>query len=180
MLGQVLRQQAGRCCTHAVFVPWLRSVPLFRDRVICVLRLIEVRAPAAAPARQVRFPNVSLIDGPIVNSYTTSSAVAPFQLPVRTPLVGGRTTIQCAAWDRHFWIAAPVAERPMPDELWITLPGFTINATPARIAPLHYRERRQLVAASLRDRAGVHRIEDAAAGGEVYRSRCRAGRRCEA
>lgn len=39
--------------------------------------------------------------------------------------------------------------RPVPDELWITLPGFTVNATPARIPALHYRQRRLLVAASL-------------------------------
>ena len=111
--------------------------------------LIEVRTAAAGPARQVRFPNVSLVDGPIVNSYSTSSAIAPYQVPVRTPLVGGRTVIQGAAWDRHFWIAAPVAERPLPDALWITLPGFTVNATPARIPALHYRQRRLLVAAPL-------------------------------
>jgi hypothetical protein len=111
--------------------------------------LIEVRTAAAGPARQVRFPNVSLVDGPIVNSYSTSSAIAPFQLPVRTPLVGGRTVIQGAAWDRHFWIAAPLAELPATDELWITLPGFTVNATPARIPALHYRQRRLLVAAPL-------------------------------
>ena len=48
---------------------------------------------------EARYPNISLVDASGINSFSGSPALAKYMVPVRTPLIGGRSVIGRRVWD---------------------------------------------------------------------------------
>jgi hypothetical protein len=61
-------------------------------------------------------------------------------LPVDTPLRGGRIEAGNLSSDRHYWIAAPV-EGDLDGDIWISLPEFSVDGTPARFPEIKFTRR---------------------------------------
>ncbi|MEJ8853242.1 hypothetical protein WKW79_01605 [Variovorax robiniae] len=89
------------------------------------------------PPLEVRYPNISLVDTPAVNSFNGSPALAKYMVPVRTPLVGGRMVIGRQVWNKHFWMAARLDTEGARD-VSVTLPDLTINGLPVRFPALRF------------------------------------------
>ena len=73
-----------------------------------VLRLDSDEVRLVRPAGDTvtaRFPSISLVDTPIVNSFSTAPALRALQLPALASMPGGRTA---AGGARHYWLATPV------------------------------------------------------------------------
>jgi hypothetical protein len=98
---------------------------------------VTVRRDRSQLAHDSAFPNVSLVDNPIVNSYSRGPGVQEQRLAIGVPLVGERLTSGGYSWDKNFWLATYV-DTASADDIWVTLPAFTINGAPANIAPLHF------------------------------------------
>lgn len=95
-----------------------------------------------------RFPNVSRVDSPAINSYSSTPSLQQQQLPVETPLVGG--TIRAgtsAASKKHYWLAAKVDVEAV-DRLSIALPSMRIDGVDTRFPVLGF-ERRLIVATAV-------------------------------
>jgi len=99
--------------------------------------LVKVDLRDGRPPLEARYPNISLVDTPNVNSFSGSPALARYMLPARTPLIGGRMVIGNQAWDKHYWMAGRV-DTDGAREVSITLPEMTINGTPARFPELRF------------------------------------------
>jgi len=104
-----------------------------------VLQDSSVQLDTAEPRTSTRaeFPAVSLVDTPIVNLFSVVPAVRMQQLPTTAPLVGQRVTIGSLSSARHFWLATYV-DTASADDVWLTLPRFTVNDIPASLPPLHF------------------------------------------
>ncbi|MEJ8847764.1 hypothetical protein [Variovorax rhizosphaerae] len=89
------------------------------------------------PPLEARYPNISLVDTPGINSFSGSPALAKYMVPVRTPLVGGSTVIGRQVWNKHYWMAARLDTEGAP-EVSVTLPDLTINGLPARFPALRF------------------------------------------
>lgn len=70
--------------------------------------LVELRAAGGVAPSSARFPSISWVDTPIVNSRSTVEAVRDLQRPVRSPMVGGEVGVGAARSPRHFWLATEV------------------------------------------------------------------------
>lgn len=100
---------------------------------------VTVRRDRAPLAHDSSFPNVSLVSNPIVNSYSHAPGAQERLLAIGTPLVGERLTDAGGySWDKNFWLATYI-DTGSADDIWVTLPAFTINGVPADVAPLHFR-----------------------------------------
>jgi hypothetical protein len=107
---------------------------------------VQVRRDASSLAQESVFPNVSLVDTPIVNSYSGGPLAEQWRLPIDAPLVGARFVDGPLTWDKHFWLATYVATASA-DDVWVSLPAFTINGRPANLAPIHFRSKRVIIIA---------------------------------
>lgn len=85
-------------------------------------------------------PNVSLGNYRIEDRYSTNAAVQKDMLPATAPMVGGTVGSGATTSDKHYWLAAYV-DAARADDVWITLPPFTINGTPGLIEPIHFKRR---------------------------------------
>jgi hypothetical protein len=72
--------------------------------------------------------------------YPQTPVIQELVLPVDTPLRGGRIRAGTLSSDQHYWIAAPV-ERDLEREIWISLPQFSVDGTPARFAEIKFTRR---------------------------------------
>lgn len=90
------------------------------------------------PPIEARYPNISLVDSPGVNSFDTPSALARYMVPVDTPMLGGAMTIANRDWPKHYWMAARV-DTERAEAVTITLPGMLINGVAARFPELDFR-----------------------------------------
>jgi hypothetical protein len=106
--------------------------------------VVRIDRGAALPAIEARIPNVSQVDVPGINHYGDEPAVRQPFLPVRSPLIGGRTSAGARSWDKRYWIGVRVDVQKAED-VTVSLPGFTINGTPAQFPPAHF-HRQQMVA----------------------------------
>ena len=95
-----------------------------------------VRGNGRSPM-EARYPNISLVDAPGINSFSGSPALAKYMVPVRTPLIGGRSVIGRRVWNNHYWMAARLDTEGARD-VSVTLPGLTINGSPARFPALRF------------------------------------------
>lgn len=84
--------------------------------------------------------NVSAANVRIEDRYRTRPALQSVLLPATTPMVGGRVGDGAFASDKHFWLATYV-DAAKADDVWITLPPFSINGTPERLEPVHFKRR---------------------------------------
>lgn len=99
---------------------------------------ISLKTSSPSTVTQSHFPSVSMVDTPILNSYSTVAAIQRQQVPVRTPLVGGSLQIGAASSDRHFWLAAYV-DTDSAEEVTVSLPSFRLNGVTTSFTPVHFR-----------------------------------------
>jgi hypothetical protein len=72
--------------------------------------------------------------------YPETPAIQKLVLPVDTPMRGGRIDAGNLSSDRHYWIAAPV-NGDLGSEIWISLPEFSVDGTPARFPEIKFTHR---------------------------------------
>jgi hypothetical protein len=72
--------------------------------------------------------------------YPETPAMQKLVLPVGTPMRGGRIDSGKLSSDRHYWIAAPV-EGDLEGDIWISLPEFSVDDTPARFPQIKFTRR---------------------------------------
>lgn len=94
--------------------------------------MLVTRHPSGA-ADTFRFPSVSLVDTPIVNSYSELPALQAQQRPVVAPLVGATVHAGANRSGRHFWLASYVETGGAPSVV-VTLPRLKVNGV-AQDAP---------------------------------------------
>ncbi|MEO8279802.1 MAG: hypothetical protein ABI564_08930 [Ideonella sp.] len=99
---------------------------------------VQITTANPVTMSHARFPSVSLVDAPILNSYSSVAAAQSRQVPVRSPLVGGRLQIGATTSDRHFWLAAYV-DTASAKEVVVALPGFRVNGVSTTLAPVRFR-----------------------------------------
>jgi hypothetical protein len=87
---------------------------------------ISVATSASSPTTSFKFPSVSLVDTPIVNSYSKLSVVQAWQLPVNAPLVGATVHAGANQSGRHFWLATYIETGGAPSA-FVTLPRLRVN-----------------------------------------------------
>lgn len=107
--------------------------------------LVETANPHSSS--QAEFPVVSLVDTPIINNYSSVPGAQQWRLPTTAPLVGQRMQAGHVSFNRHFWLATYV-EAASASDVWLTLPQFTVNGTPASLPRLHF-HRESVVAVAL-------------------------------
>lgn len=112
-------------------VPTNKTVQLQSD--VVAIDLHDERPPIEA-----RYPNISLVDSPGMNSFDTPPALARYMVPVQTPMLGGAMTTASRVWPKHYWMAVRVDTR-RAEAVTITLPGMLINGIPARFPELDFR-----------------------------------------
>ena len=83
--------------------------------------LVEVETTGEPVRSQARFPSISLVDTPILNSHSMVGAVRDQQLWVGSRMVGGEVAAGSVRSHRHFWLAAYI-EVARTQELKVTLP----------------------------------------------------------
>jgi hypothetical protein len=105
---------------------------------------VETREPNTLS--RAGFPLVSLVDNPIVNNFSTVPGVSEQHVPITTALVGERVVIGGASYPRHFWLATYV-ESASAQDVWLTLPRFTVNGVATSPPRVHFRRRTVLAVA---------------------------------
>ncbi len=97
---------------------------------------------------QARYPSISLVDNPAINSFDTPPALAQYMVPAQTPMVGGSIEIGSLLSPKHFWMAARI-DTGRASTATVTLPAMTVNGTPARFPALEFRRSVLVVLAPL-------------------------------
>jgi len=98
--------------------------------------VVRLRTGSPDTLSQARFPSVSLVDTPILNSYR--SETQSYQIPVQSPLVGGWLQMGANTSPRHFWLATYV-DIASANEVTVALPSFRVNDVATVLAPVHFR-----------------------------------------
>jgi hypothetical protein len=113
-----------------------------------VLQESSVQLATSNPESSGRFefPSVSLVDTPIVNSYSAVPDVRQRQQPT-TALVGGQVVAGRHSSGRYFWLATYV-ETASAKDVRVTLPRVTVNGVPASFPELHF-DRQTMIAIAL-------------------------------
>ena len=86
----------------------------------------EAPIPHINPAAPARFPE--------------TPAIQKLVLPADAPLPGAHLRAGTLAFDKHYWIAAPVAG-DLAGEIWVSLPEVAVNGTPGRFPEIHFARR---------------------------------------
>ena len=113
-------------------VPEGKTIVLLED-------FVELTVGTPAQSTRSRFPTVSLVDTPIVNSFSSLAAVKAQQVPVSTPLVGQDLFAGNLPFSRNFWLATYVAPSSA-NEFLLTLPKFAVNGVVASLKPIKFRQ----------------------------------------
>ncbi|MBK8528012.1 MAG: hypothetical protein IPL57_13295 [Rubrivivax sp.] len=98
--------------------------------------VVQLRTGSPDTLSRARFPSVSLVDTPILNNYRTETQ--SYQVPVQSPLVGGRLQMGAKTSPRHFWLATYV-EIASANEVTVALPSFRVNEVSSVLAPVRFR-----------------------------------------
>ena len=69
--------------------------------------------------------------------YAETPAIRKLLLPANAPLPGGRLNLGAYSSDRHYWVAARFDTR-LADDVWVTLPAFTLDGAVASFPELHF------------------------------------------
>ena len=99
---------------------------------------VSLETSSPSTVTQSRFPSVSLVDTPILNSYSTVPAAQRQQISVRTQLVGGSLQMGARTSDRHFWLATYV-DTASAEEVTVSLPRFRLNGVSTSLPPVRFR-----------------------------------------
>jgi hypothetical protein len=115
-----------------------------------VLQIVEPTAQIAtgvpATSVQVRFPKVSLVDTPIMNSFSNEPSVQQTQLPTAAKLVGQRVSAGGTSFNRHFWLATYV-EIGDAEDVWVTLAAPVVNGIHVPVPSIHFHRQSMTVVA---------------------------------
>jgi hypothetical protein len=118
------------------------------DRIVVLKSdTIRIDRRTAGGVIDARFPNISRVDSPAINSYAGAPAIQQYLLPVDAPLVGGAIRIGRVVSKKHYWLAARVDVGSV-DTVWVTLPGMRIDGIDTRFPELRF-ERRLIVATAV-------------------------------
>jgi len=93
-------------------------------------------------------PNVSTDNYRIEDRYSTNPALQKGMLPATAPMVGGTVGTGALISDKHYWLATYV-DAAAADDVWITLPPFSINGSPAGLEPIHFKRRLIMIIAMI-------------------------------
>jgi hypothetical protein len=107
---------------------------------------IEIATTDPQSSGRAAFAVVSLVDAPIVNNYSPVPGLQEQRLAITAPLVGQSLVVGNVSFNRHFWLATYI-ETASAQDVWLTLPRFTINGVEASLPPLHFRRKPMLVVA---------------------------------
>lgn len=113
-------------------VPAGKTIVLLED-------FVELTAGTPAQSARSRFPTVSLVDTPIVNSFSSLAAMKVHQVPISTPLVGQDLIVGHLPFGKNFWLATYVAPSSA-SEFLLKLPKFAVNGAVASLQPIKYRQ----------------------------------------
>ncbi len=72
--------------------------------------------------------------------YPEPLAVLKRVIPVDAEMKGGRLPMGDASSDRHYWVAGRF-DGHLADEVWVTLPAFTLNGVPQELPAIHFDKR---------------------------------------
>lgn len=126
-----LLEHAGRNFVQVhIEVPSGTVLQLADDSIAVVTNVVTAVATDAA---RFKFPSVSLVDTPIVNSYSSLAVLQDQQLPSTAPLVGSDVRAGANTSGRHFWLATYV-ETKSAEKVFITLPIVKLNSV-AQVLP---------------------------------------------
>ena len=100
---------------------------------------IAIDARDGHPPRSAPVPHVD----PTGPASREPPAVLRDVLPVDATLQGGRIRLGDVAFDRHYWIAGRFVGR-LADDVWVTLPRFSLDAVPDQLPPIHFARRAML------------------------------------
>jgi hypothetical protein len=109
---------------------------------------IEIATTDPESSGRAEFAVVSLVDTPIVNNYSAVPGLQEQRLAITAPLVGQSIIMRNLSFDRHFWLATYI-ETASAQDVWLTLPRFTLNGVQASFPPLHFRRKSVVVVAVL-------------------------------
>jgi hypothetical protein len=98
------------------------------------------------PARESVLPNINPVGPAIVTSYSRDPAWQKVMLPMNTQLVGSTTADHAMVLHKNFWFAAYI-EPASAQDIWITLPEFTINGIPVGLEDIHFQRRLMILVA---------------------------------
>jgi hypothetical protein len=118
------------------------------EGTIVTLQEGAVKVETADPQSSSRavFPVVSLVDTPIVNNYSAVPALQQQRLPITASLIGQRVVAGNVSFNRHFWLATYI-ESASAQEVWITLPRFTVNGVLTSVPRIHFRRQTAMAVA---------------------------------
>lgn len=109
--------------------------------------VLKVDRRSGQKVERAKIPNISLADRAIFSSYHPSPALEKYMVPVGTPLVGSDRVIIERHRGLHFWVAARADIDA--NDVWVTLPSFTINGVSVDVAELHFHRKRIFAIAPL-------------------------------
>ncbi|MBZ4209629.1 MAG: hypothetical protein LAD29_00750 [Rhodoferax sp.] len=87
-----------------------------------------------------------LVDTPMVNNYSAVPALQQQRLPITASLIGQRVVAGNVSFNRHFWLATYI-ESASAQEVWITLPRFTVNGVLTSVPRIHFRRQTAMAVA---------------------------------
>ena len=100
--------------------------------------VVQITTENPRTSSQAVLPNISLVDTPIVNSYSNMAAIQKLWLPVRAQLVGERLYAGGNGFDKHFWLATYVDTSSATD-INIEFPRFSLNGVPTQAIQVRFK-----------------------------------------
>lgn len=95
----------------------------------------------------VEFNEIGLVANPILARHRNVPNIASRVQPVFDPIVGATFLNKVMPTilfpHRNFWLASYIDISPA-DEVWVTLPGFTVNGANTLLPEIHFRQERLL------------------------------------
>jgi hypothetical protein len=93
------------------------------------------------------FNEIGLVANPILARHRETPNIARRVQPIFDPIVGAtfpnKVTDATLFPHRNFWLATYVDISPT-DEVWVTLPAFTVNGVSSQLPEIHFRQERLL------------------------------------
>jgi hypothetical protein len=109
-------------------------------------RVDYVHGPARNRASAV-FNEIGLVANPILARHRDIPNIAGRVQPIFDPIVGAtfpNKAKDATSFPRHnFWLATYIDVSPA-DEVWVTLPAFTVNGVQSPLPEIHFRQERLL------------------------------------
>jgi hypothetical protein len=116
------------------------------DGIVLRTDAIKLDRRDTRPVQESVLPNISPMGPAIVPGYSRGPAWQKEMLPTNTQLVGSTTVDAFTVLQKHFWFAAYI-EPVSAQDIWITLPEFTVNGIPVGLEDIHFQRRLMIMVA---------------------------------